>query len=111
MIDPAAACARGRARPSRSRTQGDANAGSHWRARGHGDAQVSHAIRVRGVVGSVISEHAGWFSGTRIARLAYEPAGEDHVRADQPDYVAGLDRDADAARAPRPPEDDPVEQD
>src|SRR5438105_140045 len=60
---------------------------------------------------AAISEDAGWFPGARIARLAYEPAREDHVRADQPDYVAGLDRDADAVRASRPPEDDPVEQD
>jgi hypothetical protein len=54
MIDPVAACARGRARPSRSRTQGEANVEAIGEPEDDDPATVSGVIRVRGVVGSVI---------------------------------------------------------
>src|SRR5881397_3090971 len=57
MIDPAAACARGRARPSRSRTQGEANVGAIGEPEDADPAPVSRVIRVRGVARLVIYYH------------------------------------------------------
>jgi hypothetical protein len=54
MIDSAAACARGRARPSRSRTQGEANVEAIGEPEDADPATVSRVIRVRGVVESII---------------------------------------------------------
>src|SRR5438477_12014570 len=54
MTDPAAACARGRARPSSSRPQGDALGGTKGEPEDAEMRRYSRGIRVRGVVGSVI---------------------------------------------------------
>jgi hypothetical protein len=54
MVDSAAACARGRAKPSWSRTQGEANAGAIGEPEDADPAPVSRVIRVRAVVGSII---------------------------------------------------------
>jgi hypothetical protein len=57
MVDSAAACARGRARSSRSRTQGEAFGGAKGEAEDADPAQISRVIRVRGVVESTIYAH------------------------------------------------------
>jgi len=54
MIDSAAACARVRARPSRSRTQGKANVEAIGEPEDADPATVSGVIRVHGVGESVI---------------------------------------------------------
>src|SRR6266540_4903522 len=54
MIDPTAACARGRAWPSRSRTQGAAFASGKGKPEDADMRSATCAIRVRGVVGSLI---------------------------------------------------------
>src|SRR3954464_13517896 len=54
MSDSTAACTRGRARPSWSRTQGEAHAGGMGEPEDADPAQVSRVIRVRGVVESLI---------------------------------------------------------
>jgi hypothetical protein len=54
MVDSAAACARGRARSSRSRTQGDAFGGAKGESEDADPAQISRVIRARGVVESTI---------------------------------------------------------
>src|SRR3954466_8268278 len=41
-------------------------------------------------------QDAGRFSVAPVPGLAQEAAGEDHVGPDQPDEIAGLDRDIDA---------------
>jgi hypothetical protein len=54
MVDSAAAWARGRARSSRSRTQGEAFGCAKGEPEDADPAQISRAIRVREVVGSAI---------------------------------------------------------
>src|SRR3954464_13550228 len=54
MIDPAAARARGRAKSSRSRTQGEAFGGAKGEPEDADPAPISRVIRVRGVVESAI---------------------------------------------------------
>jgi len=54
MTDPAAARAWGRARPRRSRTQGEALGGTKGEPEDAEMRRYSRVIRVRGVVGSVI---------------------------------------------------------
>ncbi len=55
MIDPAAACARGRARASWPRTQAEADAGGIGEDEDKGPAKLWRVIRACGVVGSIIS--------------------------------------------------------
>src|SRR5437763_4686997 len=54
MVDSAAACARGRARSSRSRTQGEAFGGAKGEPEDADPAQISRVIRARGVGESTI---------------------------------------------------------
>jgi hypothetical protein len=54
MVDSMAACARGRARSSRSRTQGEAFGGAKGEPEDADPAPISRVIRVRGVVESTI---------------------------------------------------------
>src|SRR3954471_16512369 len=57
MVDSAAACARGRARSSRSRTQGEAFGGAKGEPEDADPAQISSVIRACGVAESTISDY------------------------------------------------------
>src|SRR5881392_3445564 len=65
MVDSAAACARGRARSSRSRTQGEAFGGAKGEPEDADPAPISCVIRVRAVVGPAIYDSAVATEATR----------------------------------------------
>src|SRR5205809_1424800 len=69
MVDSTAACVRGRSGSSRSRTQGDANTGRYWRARGRrsgADTGRNPCARGRGI------NHLGSVAGADDPRLVGE---------------------------------------
>src|SRR4051794_28827246 len=68
MADFSAACARGRARRGRSRTQGDAFGGAKGEPEDADPAPISSVIRVRGVVESAIYSGGALARGRRLAR-------------------------------------------
>ena len=78
MTDSTAACARGRARPSSSRTQGDALGGTKGEPEDAEMRRYSRVIRVRGVVGLVIYMPSALFvragPGARHTRTAASTA-------------------------------------
>src|SRR2546428_13412280 len=92
MADSTAACARGRSGPSRSRTQGEALGGTKGEPEDAEMRRYSRVIRVRGVVGPVISlsgrgqsadAPVGAAGGRELAHYARErrqDRREDHAR-------------------------------
>src|SRR3954452_9287423 len=105
MVGSAPACARGRARSSRSRTQGEAFGGAKGEPEDADPAPISRVIRARGVVESAISG-----SGPRRG-AACPTVRKDEMKIaprDDPESGAAMTtRDARAARVaactPHPP--------
>src|SRR3954454_20020929 len=67
MADLSAACARGRARRGRSRTQGDAFGGAKGEPEDADPVPISRGIRVRGGVESAIYSGGALAQGGRLA--------------------------------------------